>query len=85
VDVPLSAVEEEYVEVVVRAASRDASIARVLREICDLDTSARRTALLLVGAHLRAAGTASDVLDCIAALQRDVIARRLGQRLGAAG
>lgn len=84
-DVALSAVEEEYVEIVARAASRDPSVARVLREICGLDSAARRAALLLVGAHLRAGGAADDILGCVEALQRDAIARRLGQRLGAAG
>ena len=44
---------DAYVEAIIEAAERDASIARVLREICALDGAVRAGALELVGAHLR--------------------------------
>lgn len=65
---------DAYVEAIVRAAERDASIARVLREIC-----------ALVGAHLRAHAAACDVLECVQALGEEAVARRIAERLGPPG
>jgi len=56
----------------------------VLREICGLDGAVRASALDLVGAHLRIHSAAGDVLDCVAALKRDDVARRIAERLGPA-
>ena len=53
-------ISEDYVEAIVQAAERDASIARVLREICALDGAVRAGALELVGAHLRTTAAAAD-------------------------
>ena len=75
---------DEFVDSVLEVAARDASIARVLREICGLDGAARASALDLVGAHLRIHSAAGDVLDCVAALKRDDVARRIAERLGPA-
>ena len=75
--------DEAYVTAVVDVATRDASIARVLREICALDGAVRGGALDLVGGHLRGAGR--DVMECLEALRRDDIARRLAERLGPPG
>jgi hypothetical protein len=74
---------EEYVDAMVQAAERDASIGRVLREILSLDGAVRSSALDLVAAHLRVHSAAGDVLDCIDMLKRDAIAERLGARLAA--
>ena len=74
--------DEAYVSAVVEIAMRDASIARVLREICALDGAVRSGALDLVGAHLRTRTTAGDVFDCLDALRRDDVARRIAERLG---
>jgi hypothetical protein len=74
--------DEAYVAAIVEVAGRDASIARVLREICALDGAVRVGALDLVGAHLRTRTTAGDVFECLDALRRDEIARRLVERLG---
>jgi hypothetical protein len=71
----------EYVDVILQVAARDASIARVLREICALDAATRATALGLVSAHLSTRRVAPDVLDCIALLRRDEIARRIAEVL----
>jgi hypothetical protein len=71
----------EYVEVILQVAARDASIARVLRDICALDSATRTTALGLVAAHLRTRNTAPDVLDCIAMLRQDAVARRIAEVL----
>jgi hypothetical protein len=79
----LSAEQEAYVATIVAAAQRDDSIARVLREICALDGAVRGGALDLVGGYLRTAG--SDVRECIEALRRDEIARRIAERLGPPG
>jgi hypothetical protein len=69
------------VDLILQVAERDASIARVLREICALDGAARRAALDLVGVHL--GGRAGrDVLACIEALRGDAVAHRLAERLG---
>jgi hypothetical protein len=71
----------EYVDVILQVAARDASIARVLREICGLDAATRSTMLGLVAAHLRTRNIGPDVLDCIALLRQDAIARRIGEVL----
>jgi hypothetical protein len=68
---------------IVAVAERDDSIARVLREICALDGAVRRGALDLVSAHLRSAGR--DVVECLEALRRDEVARRIAERLGPPG
>jgi hypothetical protein len=73
----------EYVEVILKVAAGDASIAKVLREICALDGATRATALGLVAAHLRTRNAAADVLDCIALLRQDEIARRIAEALAA--
>jgi hypothetical protein len=74
---------DEYVDAMVQAAQRDASIGRVLREILSLDGAVRSSALDLVAAHLRVHSAAGDVLDCIDVLKRDAIAQRISERLGA--
>ena len=71
----------EYVDVILQVAARDASIARVLREICGLDAATRSTMLGLVAAHLRTRNIGPDVLGCIALLRQDAIARRIGEVL----
>ncbi len=71
----------EYVDVVLQVAARDASIAKVLREICGLDGATRSTALALVAAHLRTRNAGADVLDCIALLRQDAIAQRIAEVL----
>ena len=73
----------EYVQVILQVAERDESIARVLREICALDGAVRGGALDLVGGHLRNAGR--DVMECLDALRRDEIARRIAEHLGPPG
>ena len=75
---------DEFVDVVVQVAERDPSIARILREICGLDGAVRASALDLVGAHLRIRSAAGDVLDCVAVLKGDEVARRIAERLGPA-
>ncbi|MBM3218199.1 MAG: hypothetical protein FJZ38_05855 [Candidatus Rokubacteria bacterium] len=80
---PLSAELEGYVSTIVAAAERDDSIARVLREICALDGAVRGGALDLVGGYLRGAGR--DVMQCLDALRRDEIVRRIAERLGPPG
>lgn len=75
----------EYVDVIVQVAARDPSIARVLREICTLDTAVRATALDLVAAHLRTRDAGRDVLECVAALHHDEVARRIAAALGPPG
>jgi hypothetical protein len=67
----------EYVDVILRVAARDTSIAVVLREICALDGATRATALGLVAAHLRTRRVDQDVLDCIAMLRQDAVAARI--------
>jgi hypothetical protein len=79
----LTAEQETYVAAIVAAAQRDDSIARVLREICALDGAVRGGALELVGGYLRSAGR--DVMECLEALRRDEIARRIAERLGPPG
>ena len=79
----LTAQQEAYVATIVAAAERDDSIARVLREICALDGAVRGGALDLVGGQLHSAGR--DVVECLEALRRDEIARRIAERLGPPG
>ena len=81
----LDANQEAYVATIVEVAARDASIARVLREICALEGAVRSGALDLVGAHLRSHAVGGDVLACLDALRRDEIARLIAQRLGPPG
>jgi hypothetical protein len=76
---------EADVEAMIQVALRDASIARVLREICALEGAVRAGALELVGAHLRTHAAAADVLACVQALREDAVARRLAERLGPPG
>ena len=76
---------EAYVEAIIQAAERDASVAAVLREICALDAAVRAGALDLVGAHLRTHAAAGDVLECVHALREDAVARRIAERLGPPG
>jgi hypothetical protein len=71
---------EFEVDVILKVAERDESIARVLREICALDGPTRGCALDLVAAHL-GSRTAPDVLECIEALRRDDLAQALAARL----
>jgi len=75
-------ITEQYVEAIVRVAERDASIARVLREICALSADVRAGALELVGAHLRTQAAAADVLECVRALREDAVVHRIAERLG---
>ena len=77
--------DDAYVEAIVQVAGRDASIARVLREICALDGAVRAGALDLVGAHLRTQAAAADVMECVQALREDAVALRIAQRLGPPG
>lgn len=79
----LSPEQEAYVATIVAVAERDDSIARMLREICALEGAVRNGALDLVGGHLRGAGR--DVIECLEALRRDEVARRLAERLGPPG
>lgn len=72
----------EYVEAILSVAAADPSIARVLREICSLDGAVRTTALDLVTAHLKARAVDADILDVVAALRRDDVARRIADALG---
>jgi DNA-binding FrmR family transcriptional regulator len=76
---------EAHVEAMIQVAERDASIARVLREICALEGAVRAGALELVGAHLRTHAAAADVLACVHALREDTVARRIAERLGPPG
>ena len=76
---------DAYVDAIVQAAERDASIAHVLREICALDGAVRAGALELVGAHLRTHAASADVLECVRALREDAVARRIAERLGPPG
>ena len=68
-------------DVILQVAARDASIAKILREICGLDGPTRGTALALVAAHLRTRNAGPDVLDCIALLRQDAIAQRIAEVL----
>ncbi|MGH7326207.1 MAG: hypothetical protein ACREJ9_16390 [Candidatus Rokuibacteriota bacterium] len=75
----------EELDAIIHVATRDPSVARVLREICVLDGPVRSSALDLVAAHLRARAVAPDVLACVAALRRDEVARRIAEALGPPG
>ena len=75
---------DDYIDAMVQAAERDASIGRVLREILSLDGAVRSSMLDLVAAHLRVHSAAGDVLDCIDMLKRDAFAERLADRLAPA-
>jgi hypothetical protein len=77
----MEAATGEYVDVILQVAGRDPSIANVLREICALDAATRATALGLVAAHLRTRRVEQDVLDCIALLRQDAVARRIAELL----
>jgi len=78
----MAALIDDYVRTIIAVAERDASIARVLREICALEADVRGSALDLVGAHLRAQAVAGDVLECVQALRREEVARAIAARLG---
>jgi hypothetical protein len=78
----MATLTDDYVRTIVAVAERDASIARVLREICALEADVRGSALDLVGAHLRAQAAAGDVLECVQALRREEVARAIAARLG---
>jgi hypothetical protein len=78
----MAALTDDYVRTIIDVAERDASIARVLREICALEPDVRGSALDLVGAHLRAQAVAGDVLECVQALRREEVARAIAARLG---
>ena len=78
-------ISEQDIEAIVQVAERDASIARVLREICTLDGAVRAGALELVGAHLRTQAAAADVVECVLALREEAVARRIAERLGPPG
>lgn len=78
----MAALTDDYVRTIIDVAERDASIARVLREICALEADVRASALELVGAHLRAQAAAGDVLECVQALRREEVARAIAARLG---
>ena len=67
-------------DLILQVAERDDSIATMLREICSLDSAARRAALDLVGMHLGRRAP-RDVLDCIEALRGDDLAHQLAVRL----
>lgn len=78
----MAALTDDYVRAIIAVAERDASIARVLREICALEADVRGSALDLVSAHLRAQAVAGDVLECVQALRREEVARAIAARLG---
>lgn len=78
----MAALTDDYVRTIIDVAERDASIARVLREICALEADVRGSALDLVGAHLSAQAAAGDVLECVQALRREEVARAIAARLG---
>ena len=75
----------DYVTTILEVAERDASIARVLREICALDEGIRGSALELMGAHLRTQAAPADVLACVQALRHEEVARAIAARLGPPG
>ena len=72
--------QDAYVATIIAAAERDDSIAKVLREICSLDSAVRRGALDLVGGYLHSADR--ELLTCLDALRRDEVARRIAEHLG---
>jgi hypothetical protein len=75
----------EYVATILAVAERDASIARVLREICALDADVRGRALELMGVQLRSQAAPADVLECVQALRREEVARAIAAHLGPPG
>jgi len=77
----MEAATTEYVDVILQVAARDQSIAHVLREICTLEGATRAAALGLVAAHLRTRRVDQAVLDCIAMLRQDAVARRIAEVL----
>ncbi|MGH7312820.1 MAG: hypothetical protein ACREJV_06590 [Candidatus Rokuibacteriota bacterium] len=77
----ISPTSAEYVDAILKVAAGDVSIARALREICALDGAVRASALDLMAAHLRARAVAADILECVAALRRDDVARRIAEAL----
>lgn len=81
----MTTVTSDYVAAIVAVAERDASIARVLREICALAPDVRGSALALISAHLRTQAGSADVLECVQALGREEVARALAERLGPPG
>ena len=81
----MTAPVSEYVAAILAVAERDASIARVLREICALDADVRGSALELMGVQLRTQAAPADVLECVQALRRDEVARAIAARLGPPG
>jgi hypothetical protein len=74
-------VSDEYVDAILQVAARDQTIAAVLRDICGLEAATRQSALDVVGAHLRSRDARRDVLECVDALRRDDVARRIVDRL----
>jgi hypothetical protein len=81
----VTAPASEYVATILAVAERDASIARVLREICALAPDVRGSALELVGVQLRTQAAPADVLECVQALRREEVARAIAARLGPPG
>jgi len=81
----VTAPASEYVATILAVAERDASIARVLREICALDADVRGSALELVGVQLRSQAAPADVLECVQALRREEVARAIAAHLGPPG
>jgi hypothetical protein len=79
------AISDEYVDVILRAAAGDRTLASVLREICGLEAAVRQGALDVVGAHLRLRDARADVLECVDALRQDDVARRIVERLAREG
>jgi hypothetical protein len=73
--------DDELVDLILEAAGRDASIARVLRDICALEPRVRRSALGLVAVHASGRGGGPDLADCLTALSRDEVARRIAEAL----
>ncbi|MGH7388275.1 MAG: hypothetical protein ACREM3_02295 [Candidatus Rokuibacteriota bacterium] len=69
------------VDLMIQVAEQDPSIARVLREICTLEGGVRSLALDLVAARLRTHARSRDLLEAIATLRRDDVARRIGEAL----
>jgi hypothetical protein len=73
--------DDELVDLILQSAGRDASIARVLREICALEPRVRRSALGLVAVQAARHAIGSDLADCVAALSREEVARRIAEAL----
>ena len=81
----MTAPGSEYVAAILAVAERDASIARMLREICALDADVRGSALDLMGVQLRTQAAPADVLECVQALRREEVARAIAACLGPPG